>query len=243
MTKRSIEADGVGRAWQEALAAMLETPELNATHFVVRISNPLPEETSVRVAADELLGALELQPVETVRNTIFPYEWANDVPELSSLADEYVERYSDLRKLAGSPRGTYFGRMVAYPRADGSISNQLLHTVEKIRRSVNEGPRRTSTYEINIYSELKDSGAPLGFPCMSHAAFHLEHDMLHLAAVYRNQDLVRRGYGNYLGLAQLQQYVADITSCTPGELLVLAGHTYIEDGAHARRAAATLSTL
>lgn len=222
---------------------MLALPGLNSTHFVVRINNPLPEEKSIRDAADELLEGLNFQSVDTVRNTIFPYTWASDVPDLSKLSEEYIERYADLRKLAGSPRGTYFGRMVAYPRADGSTANQLVHTVEKIQQAVTEGPRRTSTYEMNIYSELKDAGAPLGFPCMSHAAFHLAGDELHLAAVYRNQDLVKRGYGNYFGLAQLLEYVAAITRCRMGELLVVAGHAYVEEGLQARRAAAVLATL
>ena len=45
---------------------------------------------------------------------------------------------------------------------------------------------------------------------------------------YRNQYLIERGYGNYLGLAQLQCYVARSVGLDPGELMILASHAILD---------------
>jgi hypothetical protein len=52
---------------------------------------------------------------------------------------------------------------------------------------------------------------------------------VHLLATYRNQYLVERGLGNYIGLANLRDYVAVQAGLAPGELMVVAGHA-IADG-------------
>ncbi len=49
-----------------------------------------------------------------------------------------------------------------------------------------------------------------------------------LQAIYRNELLVARGYGNYLGLAQLQCYLAEQTGVEPGELLMTIGHVELD---------------
>ena len=36
--------------------------------------------------------------------------------------------------------------------------------------------------------------------------------------------MIQKGYGNLLGLAELQHYIATATELQPGELTVIAGH-------------------
>ncbi len=74
---------------------------------------------------------------------------------------------------------------------------------------------------------------------MAHLSFQLswgpqEVDRLDCVALYRYQDLIVKGYGNYLGLAQLQRYVADTTGFVPGELTVIAGHAQLSLTKHSR---------
>lgn len=222
---RCIERRSVSEAWAAALDTVLDGDDQHVNHLLIRASEPLPEIPEIRAAADSLLGDLKLQSVETVRNTIFPYETAIDVPDPKELTEEYLEMYPALKSL-GSPRGTYFGRMIAYPRADGSFGNQLVATVDKLT-AANKGKRWKSIYEINIYNEQRDTRQTRSFPCMSHLAFHIDGDRVDCLATYRSHDLVDKAYGNYLGLAQLQDYVARRAGFVPGELAVLVGRGFI----------------
>jgi thymidylate synthase len=67
---------------------------------------------------------------------------------------------------------------------------------------------------------------------MAHLSYQLgygeqEVDQLDCTAVYRYQDLILKGYGNYLGLASLQRYIAEATGFVAGELIVVAGHAQL----------------
>lgn len=231
---RCVEQTSVSAAWAAALEAVLDDDDRHVNHLLIRATEPLPEVPEIRDAADALLADLKLQGVDTVRNTIFPYETALDVPDPEELTQEYLQMYPALKSL-GSPRGTYFGRIVAYPRADGSFGNQLVATVDKLK-AANTGTRWSSIYEISIYNEQRDARLTRSFPCMSHLAFHVDGDHLDCLATYRSHDLVDKAYGNYLGLAQLQAYLAEQAGFAPGELAVVAGRGFIELGRrhHAR---------
>lgn len=155
-------------------------------------------------------------------------------------------------------RGTYFGRLVDYPSAAGPLDqlsslirklNQELggarpkgaryevpiacgveagddpapKEIEAVDDGVLEGP----TTAVPIHAADRDT-SPMDFPCLSFCSFQLDHGRLHLVAHYRSQYLVQRGYGNYLGLARLQSYVAALVGpqpgqVQPGQLLVVAG--------------------
>lgn len=226
---RCIESTSVSAAWREAAIAVANAPAREAFHLYVRMLEPLPELVPVRALADELLESLGYRAIETVRNTIFPAEWAEDVSDPAELARDYLEHYNDIRALDNANRrGTYFGRIVAQPRGEGSGGNQLVGTIEKLRNASGGGQHYKCRYEINIYNEQKDANVTRGFPCMTHLAFQADGDELHCLATYRNHDLVEKAYGNWLALAELQQYVARASGFVPGELSVLAGHAFIE---------------
>jgi thymidylate synthase len=177
-----------------------------------------------------------LQEIKSVRNTIFPAVWAQRFPEPEELADHYREHYPTLRRFPKNRNGTYFGRLVAYPmgssRDDGAF-DQLTDLIKKLRAesSVKAGGKRarrlSSRYEVNIWKP-GDLPTGMGFPCMAHMSFHLVNGALHLLAQYRNQYLIERAYGNYLGLAELQTYIAAAAGLTPGELMILASHASLD---------------
>ena len=231
-----VEASGLSDAWLAAATVVAAQPERHMPHLVVRIESPLSEDAGIRYRVDGLLASFRLQGVDSVANTIFPAVWAKDTPDPIDLAADYRDHYPALKKLAGSTRGTYFGRMVAYPRAEGRAADQFNCTIKKLRQSNKPGKQRwTSTYEMSIYNEKMDGHAGLrGFPCMSHFAFHLHGTTLHACAQYRNQDIVERAYGNYVGLAKLQNFVAKAADLVPGALTVFAGHAYIPSGKRQR---------
>jgi thymidylate synthase len=166
-----------------------------------------------------------------VRNTIFPAELAAEFPDPQELENEYLQDYEVLR--TWSRQGTYFGRILRYPHPHGPPTPQLRNLISKLTAS-RSGTRWRAIYQLNMYAEHKDADKKRGnFPCMAHLGFQLGGDpdrpeQLDCVSLYRNQDMVLKGYGNYLGLAQLQEYVARATGFGPGELTVIAGHATLE---------------
>jgi thymidylate synthase len=238
---RYVAAETLSEGWLEAVRLLDGTAGGKAVHLLVRILNPPDEIDEIRTAAQGLIDEWNSRhrpkqhfyDIETTRNTLFPAAWARRLPEPADLAAYYRDRYHNdegLRSIRANQRGTYFGRIVAYPRADGSTADQLTDTVRKIRAELrsSSGPK-SSRYEINIYNEAKDRN-PLSFPCLAHLSFHIAGDCLHAQAIYRNETLLGRAYGNYLGIVQLQAYVAQASGIGLGELLITAGHVELEQG-------------
>jgi len=240
---KTVQAVGLSEAWVLACRALLRCGQ-EASHLVVRISDPLPEDRGIRAAVDDLLATAGHQPVIEVRNTIFPAALAEEFSDPDELIAEYLEDYSTLQAL-GSPQGTYFGRICEYPHPDGSSTPQLSNTIAKLNEA-QTGTRWRAIYELNIYAEHKDNNKKRGFfPCLAHLSFQLGvddggADRLDCLALYRYQDLMLKGYGNYLGLAELQRYVAAATGFVPGELTVIAGHAHLSLNKHARAGLQTL---
>ncbi|MFL6101373.1 MAG: hypothetical protein ACJ71T_15615 [Actinomycetales bacterium] len=233
---RYVEAPNFSQAWLEAVRLVHAIPSRKAVHLVLRAADASQQDEAVRriaqAAIDSNNSAGRLWSVESTRNTIFPAAWARRNPEPSDLAAYYRARYKELRQVRDNGYGTYFGRIVAYPRDDkhnGAYGDQLTELVRKIRQELaGRGGVKSSRYEVNIFSERHDTN-PMSFPCLAHVSFHIHDGKLHQQAVYRNELLVARAYGNYWGLAQLQTYVAQ--ACPPlqvGELLITVNHVELD---------------
>jgi hypothetical protein len=198
------------------------------TNLVVRVADPAVEVPDIRALADGLVQVAGVQRIDTVASTLFPAAWAGRHPEPSALSNHYRALYPRIRRATRKNRdGTYFGRITAYPRdANEEPFDQLSHTVEKLRQQ-RGGRSLSSQYEISIWRP-GDLARGMGFPCLAHLSLHREDGGLHLTGYYRNQYLVERAYGNYLGLAGLQRYIAAATGLALGELVVIAGHAEID---------------
>jgi hypothetical protein len=241
---RMMCAPSISEAWREAAAYLVQTPGHKAVHLVLRIDDPRREIPLIRKEVDGLIASdgRDLPAVDTTRNTIFPAAWARRFPEPADLAEYYRSRYDELRQYGPNARGTYFGRIVAYPRDGAEFGDQLSGTVRKLRQELahGRGPK-SSRYEVNIFSESVDTSA-MSFPCLAHVSFHLHSGQLHMQAVYRNEYLVARAYGNFLGLGQLLGYVADAVGLATGELLMTINHADLDGNVGpVRRALSRLS--
>ncbi|HEX4519562.1 MAG TPA: thymidylate synthase [Gaiellaceae bacterium] len=238
---RSILAADLSSGWLGAAAFLVDQPEKKAVHMLVRILDPTSEDPAVRQAVQELISkrnrgrpeSKRMPDIETTRNTIFPARWASRHPDPGDLAAHYRSHYTKdgLRGFPGNGEGTYFGRIVSYPRSDADTvdesADQLGETVRKLRVELKGGQPKSSRYEINIYSERLDRGA-MSFPCLAHVSVHLHERKLQMQAVYRNEYLLARGYGNFLGLAELQRYMAQAVDLQVGELLMTIGHAELD---------------
>lgn len=235
---RYVVGRSLSEAWLDAVRCLYDVPGSKAVHLLVRILDPTAEIPEVRLAAQGLIDSWNdshsprnhLYDIATTRNTLFPAAWARRHPEPADLVAYYRSRYergSDLRSIHNNSRGTYFGRIVSYPRGTGEPADQLTDTIRKLRNELGTRGPKSSRYEINIFSEAVDT-SPMSFPCLAHLSVHLHEGRLHAQAIYRNETLVGRAYGNYLGIAELQTYMAGTVGVGVGELLVTAGHAHLD---------------
>lgn len=244
-----VVADNLSQAWLETTKDVQEQGG-KAFHTLTRIENPLAEDASIRHGYDALLRDLRMQSAETVAHTIFPSGPAAESDSPDALVARYVDSYPTLRRFGPNKKGTYFGRIVAYPSPTGDL-DQLTPLIRKLAQELETPGPMSARYEVGIgaahdidddtardgeheegpgvaevavpiFAPHKDTGRR-AFPCLSLLSFQLNAGQVHLLAQYRYEYLVEKGYGNYLGLARLLEYVAESVDLTPGQLTVTAG--------------------
>jgi hypothetical protein len=76
--------------------------------------------------------------------------------------------------------------------------------------------------DIPVFAPRRDTSRR-GFPCLSLLSFQLDGHTVHLFAHYRYEYLVEKGYGNYLGLARLLEYIATEAGLKAGQMTIAAG--------------------
>lgn len=216
-----IRAADLSSAWLAAARLLVAVgPPYRLPDLVVDIADPRVEIPAIRAAVD---GLTKGWSVESTANTIFPRSYVTDQsPE--QLAARYASIRSRLRHTPANRLGTYLGQLLAYPppTADAAPVNQLAIAV-KNARSAN---RPENVYDMSIQVPGYNT-RPRGFPCLAYLNFKIDRDRLLLTAHYRNHWFVERAYGNYVGLARLQSYLARQMDLVPGSLLCISGHAFI----------------
>ena len=239
-----VAADSISRAWLQTTLLVNEACEQKAFHTVSAVADAEVEDAEIRQACDELLVSRGLPSVETVANTIFPAAIAGAAGEVEELTQRYRELYPRLRQFPGNNKGTYFGRLVAYPGPQGEV-DQLVRLVHRLRQELSTRGPMGARYEVAVVEPADqggadESGTSLGvyaahrdngrraFPCLSMCSFNLDHNQLHLLAHYRYEYLITKGYGNYLGLARLLRFVAGQAGLRAGQMTIVSGRTHVD---------------
>lgn len=203
-----IESDTLSGAWTKAFLATYDRREISPLVITVSGFCSFPQEDSrVRSAVDTLLSDLPgVWRVGTTASTIFPSSMWRPGMSRASLYERYRRVYDKrIRNTPANRRGTYFLRLVSF--GDKEI-NQLEHIIDTWRRKV----KRRSAFVASLFDPLTDrvSTPFLGFPCMHQVCFAPEgRDGFAVTGFYTKQDIFDRGYGNYLGIARLGEFVAD----------------------------------
>lgn len=250
----AIFGQNVSVAWLDAFQFLLEKGR-DIPNLAVTIEHPLEENAQIRVLLDQFIAAQRSQkpshrvePISTVANTIFPS--ALYLPRLGPKASAHLYEMSGLARSVSRRRnrlGTYFERLVAWPK-DGHAVNQLEKVVSRIKSARTRGRAKENSLEIGIaepcdsempndqntaalpiYSPGRDNGI-MGFPCLSHISLSLVDGTLHMTALYRNHEFVRRAYGNYVGLGRLLGFIANESGSEVGELMCVSSHADPEIG-------------
>jgi hypothetical protein len=241
-----ISATTTAEAWLAACEHVAATPRFEARTIVLRVASPVRMRARDRAVVgllDAFLAQHGGMPNHTVAETIFPgYEYMRR--GIDGVFAEYPDAlYPKLEKHPRRGWGRYAQRMLRRTRADGTIWNPLENTIEKLRnrhgsRSAFEvgvsGAADTLSMEgidIDLYDDNADGKRFRPLPCLSHLCFHvLDGDQLHLTALYRSHYYVQRLYGNLLGLARLQDFLAQQTELKTGELVCHSTFARLEHG-------------
>lgn len=243
-----VQGENLADAWLAAMEVVIERGG-KSFHLDVAFPASYEEGTPPWEELNHFLVEHKAWELGTVANTIFPAELYHPHLGETAAAQLYANYEISMRvhQRVGrrNDKETYFNRLVSYPVATGSTEklsekagmlktdgswNQLAFQIERLRRQRKKGKRRNS-YEIGV-SHLVDAEmrvqAPLhdittgSFPCLSHVSLTLVEDRVNLNATYRNQYLVTRGFGNYVGLARLTRFIAQECGAKPGEVQVIA---------------------
>lgn len=242
---------------------------------VVEISDPVSFREEDRVilqrVAEKHRAIGKALPWRTVANTIFPSALYRRYgrPEFYR---RYVHVAQQTR-IKRQTWGTYAQRMmhpnrnVEYSVADNQLE-KLIHKLSSvITGDVN---RKKAAYEldvqgdpvighekepqsevdtggeISIYSPNCDGKKYSNMPCLSHISFNLAvDDRLHLSALYRSHYYGARALGNFIGLAELLQFVAAESGASVGTLTCLStfAHFDVEPFGGVRAARQLLETF
>jgi hypothetical protein len=178
---------------------------------------------------------------------------------LDAAAADLYARYAAmlpvLQALRGNSHGTYFGRMVSWPGKTAGGYNQLAARVRQLRYARDRGVSAYNAADMTVDgTDVDDAGLVTGlreyavddertqgFPCLVHVDISVMNNTLNLMAVYRHWHLVRKAYGNLIGLTRLQHFLAQQSGYEVGELLVHATVANAELGAFSQRTLCALA--
>lgn len=171
---------------------------------------------------------------------------AADAAALNQAAHDLFESYnlmlpSLVKADPGSSRGTYFGCLVSWPGKEPGGRNQLAERIAQLRKQrrtvatfnatdlilegAGERPDRDPDPEPIAGLQVCRSAEnrTMSFPCLVHIDVSVLDGRLSMLAVYRHWHLVRKAYGNLVGLCELQRFLAQQSGFGVGELVVHAG--------------------
>jgi thymidylate synthase len=209
-------------AWFEALKHLYnEATDFIEYNLVVEVTEPVRSNKvsrQIRKSLDQLLADSPdgLYPVQTVADTIFPAT-EYKAEGMEGVYTTYPEDvFPKIKCNNGNTTGTYAYRIVRGFGREGKKCNPLENVISRLKGQLNrqKGGIRCA-FEISVDDvasipiNRNDNGI-MGFPCLSHLSFKLNHDRtaLNLTATYRSQDFIQKALGNFLGLARLQDAVA-----------------------------------
>lgn len=201
-----IKEDNLSIAWAKAFLASMRHPELSpCTITVTGLSNDgITEYDQIRRELDTSLSSHSMRLCHTVANTIFPVQFWNRNRDRSELYDRYLRCLKQIHCDKANGKGVYFERLVSY--RDGV--NQLEYIINTYTKYENH---RRSALQASIYDPTRDATnqKQRGFPCLQQIGFSKVGDNgLCVTGYYPKEHIYDRGYGNYLGLCRLGQFMA-----------------------------------
>jgi len=190
-------------------------------------TNGLPnEDDDIRKSLDAFLEKEKnTYSVEIVAFTIFPHRyWQVAGGDREMLYQIYMDAFPHLQAANGKAnnKGLYFQRLISYGAGRGPCNGNQLEFI--IKEFLARGGRR-SKFQASTYDPEIDSNSQsyMPFPCLQQVSFVRTDEGLVVNAFYAMQYLVERGYGNFLGLSHLGEFMATQMGMKLAQVNIMAG--------------------
>jgi len=193
----------------------------------------------------------QIRSIRKVADTLFPIDFYRMGPGEAARERLYrFQRRASKVERRCIRRGTYFDRLMDWPGGNGKESeldrNQLERCVRRLKSYRARGTRNLNATELALTFGQPDGEEPEGgresegpaadlrvydalidrqimsFPCLSHVSMTLFGGRIDLTATYRSQHFFTKAYGNYVGLADLQAFIAAEVGAEVGDLVCVA---------------------
>jgi len=207
-------------AWKRAARLILDRGE--QTNLSVTIGAPLSLQRASFERMNPKLVVPTADDIFKVGNTIFPASLSGRVRTRKELYHRYGAIMSRLRRNGGlGSWGSYFERLTSFGETK---INQLDRVIDKL----NSWPVASKTGLVfHLSSPETDAPRTRGGPCWHFGELLCHRDgTVDMFAVYRNQDYFNKALGNFLGLAQLLDFICRQSNHQPGKLICNAAHAF-----------------
>ena len=244
----TIPGKNLSEAWARAFLLSYDAPQgiiaPGIVSFPVDEKNPewTLETLGIRDALEDQLDEFDIcsanqSNIETVAGTIFPETiWKRCGGDRETLRKTYLKMWPQIKKCKANRWGTYFKRLISY-------SDQGVNQLQAIIDAWDKKILRRSALQAGIFDPCRDHRLEpfLGFPCLQQVVFHPIGPKgrygMKVVALYANQLLMEKAYGNYLGLYRLGKFMAGEMGLTLKRVTCIATHLKRSDNRRSRRKA------
>lgn len=231
----AVAGTGLSAVWASCFLAAANAHDHELAPLVVQVQDDLgaTEDTELRARLDVALASSGNSSVESVATTIFPQrKWIAAQGNRDAFFGGYLRVYPRIKAMDSRNRkGTYFGRLIE-PLANVP-EGQLEHLIRLYQGNPSVVKMKL---QAGIFRSDQDheSGARPGFPCLQQISLAPYGSSLSLNCFYASQQLLLKGYGNYLGLIRLGRFLAGEMGLTFSALNVLVGMAKLDHGGISR---------
>ncbi|TGL50811.1 thymidylate synthase [Leptospira wolffii] len=220
--QRTENEKNLSTAWGKAIVQLKKDKRTRNSPLLISftgITNDcIDEDLQIRAIVDKILITKKKHTIREVAYTIFPNELWN-LTKRSKSTKEFYELYTTRALLKMKKRdpannyGTYFERMISFSgwkKEEMRKVNQLEFVIGLLKK---KQKIRLSALQIALFDPAKDhtGQAQRGFPCLQQIGISYEKEGFMLNAFYPSQYMIERAYGNYLGLANLANFISSET--------------------------------
>ena len=221
-----FEGSNLSLLWTKAFLRLMQPGVKELVPLMITVKNIERSESienpEIRRILDNDLMEKNKPLCKTVSGTIFPTSmWNPDKPR-HLLFDRYKKALPVIKKTQQNRNGLYFERLIQY----GSRNlNQLDFFIES---RTNKRNMRRSVLQASITEPERDltHQRVRGFPCLQQVSF-VPFDGNRKLAVngfYGTQYIYDKGYGNYLGLLDLGEFIAHELGLSLSKVNCFAGN-------------------
>ncbi len=244
---KPIVDSNVSVAWVKAVKQTLDTPNSPLCVSITNLQDGIEEDIGIRENLDELLKSNNIISARETSETIFPFHWwSKKFPPASELTEWYKNIYLPrhrvrVRMSGGNiPRETYFERLVAYNGFKTNKNGKLKPTkIDQIKRIVDTfkhynsigkqpSPSKFIATCYNPSTDNTNNSPYFMFPCLQQIGFSFAKSQLTVTGYYTIQYMMKRGYGNYLGLCYLGQFISNETGVPLSRVNCFVGNPRVD---------------